>query len=274
MRRVDVRDLAARRQVHDRAVGAHRGGDVPGEIVERDRFVRPDVEDLVPRAGSVDRLGDDGRDIVDVAERPRLRAVAEDRHRAALQQLVHEDPDDVAVPVGDVLARAVDVVRPEHDEVEAEQVVRRPEVQLHGVLRDPVRILRRRPHLLGDRQHRARAVDGDRRGEHEGADAVVDRRVQQGDAAEDVVRVVEPADEVAQALGRVGRQVKDVIEPRRGEQVVHQGGVGDVARHEPGAARHVLPEPAAQVVEHGDVVPAANQRVGDVGPDESGPACD
>ena len=63
-----------------------------------------------------------------------LLSVPEDGHRLVVVELVDEDPDDVPVPVVDVLLRAVDVVRPEDDEVRAPpELPRGVEVQLHGL---------------------------------------------------------------------------------------------------------------------------------------------
>lgn len=45
------------------------------------------------------------------AERARLLAVAEDGHRLALEQLIHEDADDVPIAVAEVLSFPAHVVR-------------------------------------------------------------------------------------------------------------------------------------------------------------------
>ena len=71
--------------------------------------------------------------------------------------------------------------------------------------------------VIGDR---AAAVDGDRGREDETLDAVVHGGVDQVDAADDVVRVVEALDEVAQALGGIGREVIHVIEAALGEESI------------------------------------------------------
>ena len=170
------------------------------EVDDAVRRVGSDVEDLVRRAGNVDAAGDQGRDVVDVRERPRLQAVAEDRHRLTGHHLVHEDPDHVPVRVGEVLQLAVDVVRPEDRVVEAEHPLRSGKVELDGVLRDAVRILGLRDDILGHRRL-SRAVDGDRAGEDEALDGLrAERGVEHVDRAEDVVRVVEAANEVREAL--------------------------------------------------------------------------
>ena len=130
-----------RSQVHDLGAHVHRRRHQADQFVERARLVRPDVEHLVPRRRQVDRLGHQRRDVIDVAERPRLRAVAEDRHRPVLENLIHEDADHVAIAVADVLTGTKHVVRAEDDVVEPEQLVTGAQVELDGVLRDPVRDL-------------------------------------------------------------------------------------------------------------------------------------
>ena len=101
---------------------------------------------------------------------------------------------------------------------------------------------------------------------------MVDRCVEQVDAADDVVRVVEALDEVAQALGRVGGEVVDVrgADPR--EDPFDGVGVNDRALHELRACRNVLAETASEIVEHVDLMAAGNQCVGDVRPNEPGRA--
>eukprot|EP00964_Phaeocystis_antarctica_P127675 scaffold91375_cov60-Phaeocystis_antarctica.AAC.3 len=86
--------------------------------------------------------GDDRRDVVHVREAARLLAVAEDGEGLGAQHLVHEDAHRVAKLVGDVLPRAVDVVRSEDGEGQPEHPARRAQVQLEGVLGDAVRVLR------------------------------------------------------------------------------------------------------------------------------------
>ena len=162
-----------------------------GEVDDGVRRVGADVEHLVRGFRDVDRARDQRRDVVDVGERPRLQAVAEDRHRPAAQQLVHEDPDHVAVRVRDVLQLAVDVVRPEDRVVEAEHPLRGGEVELDGVLRDPVRVLRLGDDVLGHGRLPA-AVDGDRARRRRSARRHgADRRVDEVDRSRRRCSVVE-----------------------------------------------------------------------------------
>jgi len=251
----------------------HRCRDGIRQFQQRVGLIRTDVERLVPRLRSVDRLRHHRRHIVNVAERARLRPVAEDGHRLLLQDLIHEDADHVAIAVADILARAEDVVRPEDDVVEAEQPVGRSQLHLYRVLRNPVRVFRCRNVVFGHRRRRA-AVDGNRGGEHERLHPIVDGGVQQIDAAEDVVRVVEAFDERAQAFGSVGGEVIDVIEAALREQPVDERVVHHAAADEFSRTRDVLAEPAGQVIEDGDVVAPRDERVRHVRADESGPASD
>jgi hypothetical protein len=98
---------------------------------------------------------------------------------------------------------------------------------------------------------------------------VVHRRVDEVDAADDVVRVVEALDEVAEPLGRVRGQVVDALEPVLAEQPLDEPDVRDGALDEGAARVDVLLEPAAQVVQHDDLVAGSGQLSGEVGADEA-----
>src|SRR5207245_1075012 len=113
--------------------------------------------------------------------------------------------------------------------------------------------------------------DGDRGGEGKAPHLVVDAGVDQVDAAEQVVGVVEALDEVAQPLRRVGGQVVDVVEAEVIKQPVDQLVVHDGALDEAGFGIDVFLEAARQVIEHDDIeaellrsdqVDAAEQVVG------------
>ena len=156
-----VQDLVARGEMPDLALDLHRLHDILGELIDGERLVGADVEDLVVGIGQLDGPGDVRGDVGGIAERPRLRAVAEHRQWLAAHQLVHEDPDHIAIPIPDVLVLAVDVVRPEDDVVEPEHVQARAEILLDGELRDPVGVLRLWERGLGHRRLLA-PVDRDR----------------------------------------------------------------------------------------------------------------
>ena len=211
---VDVLHLVPCRQVHDARRALHRGGYEIGQIVQRARFVGADVEHVIAGVRHVYRLGYQRSHVIDVTERARLRAVAEDRHRPPLEHLVHEDADHVAIAIADVLARTEDVVRAEDDVVEPEHLVTARRSSSTAYLAIPYGSsgCGTIASVMGSVGRRA--VDSDRRGEHEGANAGVHRRVHKVDGADDVVGVVEAPDEVAQAFGGIRRQVVDVREPR------------------------------------------------------------
>ena len=122
------------------------------------------------------------------------------------------------------------------------------------------------------RQLGARAVDGDRGGEDEHLHAGVDRRVEQVDAADDVVRVVEPLDEVAQPFGGIGGEVIDVREADAREQSARP-------RRRRRRCRARMPPPAGTFSRKPPLrssrtvhlVAAGDQSVGHVGADEPGP---
>ena len=209
--------------------------------------VGPDVEDLVRRGGDVDRVGDHGCDVVDVRERSRLQAVAEDRHRPAAQELVQEDPDHVPVRVGEVLELAVDVVRPEDRVVEAEHPLRGAQVELDRVLPDSIGVFGLRDGFLRHRRLGG-AVDGDRAGEDEALDGLgAEGGVEHVDRAENVVRVVEAPDEVRQPLRRIGGEVEDVGELVRPKQLIDELRVHDRAGDEGRTVGHIRFVAAAEI---------------------------
>src|SRR5260221_4016542 len=108
------------------ALGSHSGGNDSGESMSRKGHVRADVKDLVAGGGEINRFGDDCGDVVDVGKGPLLFSVPEDGHGLLLQNLIHKDPDHVAVAVGDVLPFPVDVVRAEYNIIQAEHLMGNP----------------------------------------------------------------------------------------------------------------------------------------------------
>src|SRR5438309_5717706 len=85
------------------------------------------------------------------------------------------------------------------------------QVQLDGVLRNAVGVLGFRHHFLGDRRF-ARPVHGDRGSEHETLDTVLHGLVDEVDRSDQIVSVIEMADEVAQSFGSVRCKMIDVVE--------------------------------------------------------------
>src|SRR6267378_3413691 len=85
------------------------------------------------------------------------------------------------------------------------------QVQLDGVLRNAVGVLWFRRHFLSDRRF-ALPVHGDRGSEHETLHTVQHGLVDEVDRSDQIVSVVETADEVAQSFGCVRCQMIDVVE--------------------------------------------------------------
>ena len=83
------------------------------------------------------------------------------------------------------------------------------------------------------------------------------------DAADDVVRVIEPLDEVAQAFGGVRGEMIDMVEPPLGEQAVHQAASVTLPSTKCAPSERSA-ESAAQIVEHGHVVATADQGIRDM----------
>lgn len=140
-----------------------------------------------------------------------LVAVSEDRQRTTMHHLVDEDPDHVPEAIRDVLSGPVDVVWAEDGVGQSEEPLGHGQLCFDGQLGDPVAIDRFRNVEFRERARRV-PVDGSRGEEHEMADVGVDRRVDEVDAAHEVVLVVEPLDVVAQPFGCVGSQVEDHVE--------------------------------------------------------------
>jgi hypothetical protein len=103
---------------------------------------------------------------------------------------------------------------------------------------------------------------------------VVHRCVDEIYAAEQIVRVVEMLDEVAQALGGIGGQVKDVFEFVLGKNIFDEPGIGDGTFNELYAGWNMVTKTAAQIVQADDLVPLPHQMRRDVRTDEPGRAGD
>jgi hypothetical protein len=198
-----------------------------------------------------------------ITERPRLIAVAEDRKSPALQDAIHENADDIPIRVADVLALPVDVVRTEDDGVQPEHFAGGAQVELHRILGDAVGILRLGNQILGHGQLVA-AIDRDRGGKDEALDVVVHGGIDQVHAADQVVLVIEPANKMAQPLGGIGCQVKNVVELPSGKQGRDQLPVQDAAPDKFGLRIHVVRESTRQIVERHNVIPAGDELVRDM----------
>ena len=233
-----------------RGLRPHRLTDRRREFVHRPRLVRTDVVHLVPRVGALDAGSYDRRDIVNIAKRPHLLAVSKDRKRLASQYLPHEDADDIAVWVSDVLVLAIHVVRAEYDVVEPEHLLRFFQVKLHRILRNPVWILRLR-HQVFDHRRLVATVHRNRRREDKALHrSDVDRRIDKIHATDEVVLIVEVLDEMAQSLGCIGCKMEHIRELLLLKERIHKRGVLHAAFYEFGAFGDILDKSARKVVHH------------------------
>eukprot|EP00754_Rhynchopus_humris_P036678 Rhum_TRINITY_DN18767_c0_g1::Rhum_TRINITY_DN18767_c0_g1_i1::g.168290::m.168290 len=251
-------------------VDAHGVTDHIRKLVQGGGLICTNVEHLVVHVWQQRCLRDDWRNIVDVRKAARLGSVSENSHRTFRQQVVDKDTHHVAILVRDVLVRPVHVVRT-HDHVR--HVVRcmcRLQVHLGRVLRDAVRILGVRQTSLRQRQDWVRAVDRNRRREHEHGGVVLHCVVDQLDAPHQVVPVVVRPDEVRQAFGGVRGDVVHVVKaPVPHPQGSEGGGVLHVQDVELHALRHVLDEPARQIVDAHHMHARPQTRLRHVAPDEA-----
>lgn len=186
-------------------------GDFLGELQDRMGLVGPDVEGFLVGVSISRRHGHERSDIVDVGEGAGLLAVAENRHGLAVEQLIHENADDVAILVGDILSRAVDIVGAKNNVVRPEHFVGRLKVQFERVFGYSVRVLRHGNQMFRHRQL-VRSVDCDRRSEYEAFRFVRDGLIEKVDGAEEIGFVVKGADEMGKAFRRVSPQVIHVVE--------------------------------------------------------------
>ena len=246
-------DLRSRLQVYY-ARGLPHGLLHGGEEVEnRVRRLRSDVKHFPVCGRIIDSVGNRPGNIGDVRESTGLFSITENGAGLVVQDLVHEDPDHVPIPVSCVLPFPVHIVRTKHDIVESEHPPRGGQVELHRILGDAVGVLRFGPHGL-DHRHLTRAIDRDTGGEDETLYVVIHAGVHHVHGANNVVGVVETPDEMAQAFGGVGGQMKHVVESMLTEHALHYGRVGAGPPNQPYARWYVLFEPSGQIVEDHDLV--------------------
>ena len=268
MAAVRVLHLVAGIQVDDVGLDAVGLGYLVGKVQRGARMIAADVEDLVARARHQRRAGDHRGNVIDVGEGPRLKTVSEDRHGLSAQDLIHENPHDVSVLVGDVLVLPVDVVRPEDDERQVEHLLRDFQIELDRVLGDAVGVLGSGHEALGHRKL-VLPVDRDGRCEHETADVGAKRPVDQGHRACDVVRVVEAADEMRKAFRGISGEVIDEVEALALREIADQEVIVDAALDEANPLRHVRAISAGQVVQPDDLHPEVLTGSCDMAPHEA-----
>ena len=157
-------------------VGAHDAQQHLGELEQAGLRAAGDVED---RVGHVALGGEEvrARDVADVDEVHRLRAVAEDQRRLAGRDPLHPAHEDLGVEAVDVHARAVDVEVAQRDVVEpVHRVQAAQQALVEGLRRAVERVVGVRVVLLGGRELLGEAVDRGRRGRDDLADARAPRR--------------------------------------------------------------------------------------------------
>src|SRR5579862_4500181 len=109
-------------QMPDIAGAIERMCDLRCQLKNRIGRVRSDVKYLVNRLAHHGTARNEWSDIVNMRERSCLLAVSEHAHRLALENLVHENPDHVAIRVRDILALSIHVVRSKDDVVKTKHV--------------------------------------------------------------------------------------------------------------------------------------------------------
>ena len=256
-------------------------GDVshPGERREQvhDRGLAPGAD--VEGAGRVGVGGRDERahDVLDVHVVTRARAVPEHRRRGALGERPREDRDHAALAAR-VLARAVHVGQAQRHGGHAlaaealDLVLGRVLVGAVGRQRLHGRGLRRRQSVgvavqgaAGGGEHEPLGAGGARRLEHVDRSAVVDLGVEVG------------VGHRAAHVGLRGEVEHDVRAPLA-QQPAHGAGVAHVGLLERGAVAQrggqVLPPPAREIVDRHHLVAPGDERVDQVGSDETRAARD
>mmetsp|Transcript_158348 Transcript_158348/g.507862 ORF Transcript_158348/g.507862 Transcript_158348/m.507862 type:complete len:361 (-) Transcript_158348:44-1126(-) len=243
------------------------------QLVDGIRLVSTDVEYLVPGLGHQGPARDDGRDVVYVAERAYLPAIAEHRHWQASENLVEKYSDNIPVLVEHVLIRPVHVVRAEDHKIDTKQLLGSMQIQLEGILCNAIRVLWRRLILLGKTPRfvsglrlRARsnqgpvrilhlrqiidaAIHSNRRCKHKATDLVLYGLVQHLHGSNQIGSVIEGPNEVRKALSSVSSQVVNIIEHVLLEQCVKHQSILDVPLNKQRALRDVRLEASGEVVE-------------------------
>ena len=127
-------------------------------------------------------------------------------------------------------------------------------------------------HGILDHRQLIASVDGDGRGEYEAFDIMVDRRIDEVNAPDQIVGVIKALDEMAQTFGGVRGEMEDIFKMMVGKKASDQFGIGNGTFHELDAARNVVAKTAAQIVQTDHLMPQVNQVTTDMGADESGRA--
>src|SRR5258708_7778027 len=98
------------------------------QLIHRIRLVGADIEYFIIRGGNGHALRDGNGYIIDITKGPRLRAISENSQLFPLHDLVHKDPDHIAILIPDILIRSIYIMGTENDIVQPEHLMRRPEM--------------------------------------------------------------------------------------------------------------------------------------------------
>ena len=251
---------------------AHRRARRAAEVVDR----------MAPGLGLLQREDVRAPEVLDVdvvAHRGpvRRRVVrAEDRDALAFARgrLQHER-DQVRLGMmvlAQLTARPGDVEVAQRDRGEAVGARLVGEHPIDRELRVPVRVDRPVRRVLGDQVDVRLAIRRRRRGEHDPLDPVRSHRVEQVERADDVAAVVALRELDGLGDQRQRREVHDAVDSRHGR--VDRLGVEQVDLQELGTGGNGGAVAAVERVEHGDLVAALQQLLGDDRADVAGTAGD
>ena len=107
--------LVARREMVNLSHNIEGARDLFSQLQHSMGLFRANVEDLLISCRCQRRTRNNRRNIINVREGSGLQPIAENRHRLSMQHLVHEDTNDIAVSICDVLALAIDIMGAKND---------------------------------------------------------------------------------------------------------------------------------------------------------------
>lgn len=250
-----------------------------GEISHRDWDRRSHIEDLTIRCRDK-WSGDQGlHQVPDVRKRSLLETIPENRQRLIPHDAIHEDANDVAVAISDVLELSVDIVRTEDCPVQTKLLMSGLQIQFDRQLGDSIRVFRLRQHGFQHGNLTA-SIDGYRTGEDKMLHVVPYRGVDEIDAADQVVRVVKSSDEVAEPFSGIGGEVEHISKCVLAKQPFDEFWISDTACDKVDSRRfgNVFEETSGKIIQN-DNLPSRERRFAEqvpcqVGSEESSSAGD
>src|SRR6266436_1332506 len=111
---------------------AHGFRNLGRQLIYRVRPIGSYIKYFVPGSRNQRRTGNARSYITDITKRPLLSPVAEYRHRIVFTNLLHENTNDIAIRIGQVLIFSVNIMRPEDHVVETEHLVSYSQIHLNG----------------------------------------------------------------------------------------------------------------------------------------------